>query len=562
MLHSKTSQYPLFKSHPQALTLCVKATLLSPLRFLWPVCLAANYLIAGNLQGAEARAKRPNIVLILADDLGYSDLGCYGGEIQTPNLDKLAANGLRFTQFYNTARCWPSRAALLTGYYAQQVNRDALPGFNGGGKGVRPHWAPLLPVLLADQGYRSYHSGKWHIDGRPLDNGFSHSFEVGAKAESNYFKAEGNKVDNQPSVQTDDYYVTSVVAEHAVSCLREHAQKHGDTPFFQYIAFTAPHFPLQAPESDIAKYRDKYLKGWNAVASERHHRMTEMGITHHPLPEMEREVGPPYAFPEQLSLLGPNEVNRPIPWRELTPEQRQFQSDKMAVHAALVDRMDQEIGRIIAQLKAMDAFENTLILFLSDNGASAEMMVRGDGHDPAAPPGSKASFLCLGPGWSSAANTPFRRHKTWVHEGGISTPLIVHWPKGLQARGELRHHPGHLIDVVPTLLQLSEGRKPLEIGGVQVPPAPGHSLVDILHKDAPILDGHLWWLHEKNRAIRSGDWKLVALAGSEWELYDLSKDRGESTNLASSHPDKVKELMQIWDTDLEQTVKLVKGARN
>ena len=528
--------------------------------FLWSLCIASlQVLFVGRVQGAEVRSRPPNIVLILADDLGYSDLGCYGGEIQTPNLDGLAAHGLRFTQFYNTARCWPSRAALLTGYYAQQVQRDSLPGLNGGGKGVRPLWAPLLPALLADQGYRSYHSGKWHIDGRPLESGFNHSFEVGAKGESNYFKAEGNRVDDKPNVQTADYYVTSAIAEHAVSCLREHAKERGDAPFFQYVAFTAPHFPLQAPESDIAKYRDKYLKGWNVVASERHQRMTKMGITHHPLPKMEREVGPPYAFPEQVALLGPNEVNRPVPWEELTSEQRRFQADKMAIHAALVDRMDQEIGRIIAQLKAMGAFENTLIIFLSDNGASAELMVRGDGHDPTAPPGSKASFLCLGPGWSSASNTPFRRHKTWVHEGGISTPMIVHWPQGIKPQGEVRHHPGHLIDVVPTILQLSGSRKPLEIGGIKVPPAPGHSFADILEKDDPVLAGHLWWLHEKNRAIRSGDWKLVALAGAAWELYDLSKDRGESNDLAGTHPSKVEELSKIWEHDLEQALKLVKG---
>ncbi len=501
---------------------------------------------------------KPNILIILADDLGFSDLGCYGGDIQTPNLDALAANGLRFTQFYNTARCWPSRAALLTGYYAQQVKRDSLPGQTSGGKGVRPVWAPLLTELLAPQGYRSYHSGKWHIDGRPLENGFTHSFEVGAKAESNYFKAEGNQTDGTPSVQTPDYYVTSAVADHAVSCLREHSERFPNQPFFQYVAFTAPHFPLQAPEVDIAKYRDKYLKGWNAVATDRHARLTQMGITHHPLPAMETEVGPPYAFPQQLAVLGPNELNKPLPWEKLTPGQRQFQAAKMAVHAALVDRMDQEIGRVLAQLKTMGVFENTLILFLSDNGASAEMMVRGDGHDPEAPMGSKASFICLGPGWSSASNTPLRRHKTWVHEGGISTPLIVHWPAGFQARGELRHHPGHLVDIVPTLMQVSGAQKPAKIASEKVPSAPGHSFAGFLEKDDRSLNGHLWWLHEKNRAIRAGDWKLVALAGGEWELYDLSKDRGESNNLAKSNPVKVKELSELWEKDLEETIQLQK----
>jgi len=510
---------------------------------------------------ANPRPAKPNILVILADDLGFSDLGCYGGDIQTPNLDALAGNGLRFTQFYNTARCWPSRAALLTGYYAQQVNRDSLPGQPSGGKGARPAWAPLLPSLLAPQGYRSYHSGKWHIDGRPLQNGFNHSFEIGAKSESNYFTAEGNTTDGQPSVQTPDYYVTAAVADHAVSCLQEHAEKFPSLPFFQYVAFTAPHFPLQAPEADVAKYRDKYLKGWNAIARERHTRMTQLGIIHHPLPAMEKEVGPPYDFPQHLTKLGPNEVNKPLPWEELTPAQQHFQADKMAVHAALVDRMDREIGRILAQLRSTGALENTLILFLSDNGASAEMMVRGEGHDPTAPAGSKASFLCLGPGWSSASNTPLRRHKTWVHEGGISTPLIVHWPAGFKARGELRQHPGHLIDVVPTLLELSGAQKPAEMAALKVPDAPGHSFAGLLEKDAPVRAGHLWWLHEKNRAIRAGDWKLVALAGGAWELYDLSKDRGESNDLSATNPQKVKELSELWEKDLESTLQLHKTSQ-
>ncbi len=319
-------------------------------------------------------AERPNILVILADDLGFSDLGCFGGDIATPNLDALAAGGLRFTQFYNTARCWPSRAALLTGYYAQQVNRDGMPGQGAkGAKGERPVWAPLLSEILASQGYQSYHSGKWHIDGKPLENGFVHSFEVGGRGESNYFKAAGNTIDGAPSEQTADYYVTRAAADHAVSCLQEHAQKHPRDPFFQYLAFTAPHFPLQAPEADIAKYRDKYLKGWNVVAAERHARMTALGLVNHPLPAMELEVGPPYAFPEALAQLGPDEVNRPVAWGELTAAQKLFQANKMAIHAAMVDRMDHEIGRVVAQLKDMGAFDNTIILFLSDNGASAEM---------------------------------------------------------------------------------------------------------------------------------------------------------------------------------------------
>ncbi len=502
-------------------------------------------------------AAPPNLLVILADDLGYSDLGCYGGEIATPNLDALAQGGLRFTSAYNTARCWPSRAAITTGYYAQQVRRDTVPGVasGGGNRGIRPAWAPLVTNFLQPLGYRAYHSGKWHIDGRPLENGFDHSFEIGG-GQSNFFKAPGNTDDGVPNVQTPDYYVTTAAAEHAVQCLQEHAAKFSGRPFYHYLCFTAPHFPLHAPAADIAKYKDTYARGWDVMSAERYARLKKMGIASHPKPAFERDVGPPYAFPDDITKLGPDEVNRPVPWASLTPSQQKFQAAKMAIHAAMVDRMDQEIGRVIAQLKAMGAYENTLILFASDNGASAEMMVRGDGHDPAAPMGSAKTFLCLGPGWSSASNTPFRRHKTWVHEGGISTPLIAHWPAGIAARGELRHTPTHLIDVVPTLLELSGAKIPSTIKGHAVPPSPGRSLVPAFAKDVTVPHEFLWWQHEDNRAIRAGDWKLVALAKGDWELYDLTTDRGESKNLAASRPEKIRELEALWKRQDEENRRL------
>jgi arylsulfatase len=503
------------------------------------------------LAALPLRAAPPNVLLILADDLGFSDLGCYGGEIATPNLDALAAGGVRFTQAYNTARCWPSRAAAMTGYYAQQVRRDTLPGIPSGGQGVRPAWAPLISELLQTAGYRTYHSGKWHIDGRPLANGFDHSYEIGAPAQSNYFKATGNTEDGEPVAQTPDYYVTTATADHAVRVLREHAARYPQRPFFHYLCFTAPHFPLQAPAADIARYADRYRDGWNALAAARHERQTRLGITSNALPAMERDVGPPYAFPADIAKLGPDEVNRPLPWSELSSSQRAFQAGKMAIHAAMVDRMDRELGRVLEQLRAMGALENTVIIFASDNGASAEMMVRGDGHDPAAPMGSAKTFLSLGPGWSSAANTPFRRHKTWVHEGGISTPLIVHWPAGIAARGELRRTPVHLVDLAPTLLELTGATKPARVKGFEVPAAPGHSLVPAFARDVPVARDFLWWEHEGNRAIRAGDWKLVALAKGGWELYDLARDRGESRNLAAEMPDKVRELEAMWTRQFE-----------
>lgn len=511
-----------------------------------PLVVLLSLLVASAL--AQAAPVKPNILIILADDMGFSDPGCYGGDVSTPNLDALAKDGLRFTQFYNTTRCWPSRAALLTGYYAQQVRRDSVPGVVSGGRGVRPGWALLLPQMLKPLGYRCYHSGKWHVDGKPLQNGFDHSYDL--EDHNRNFNPQLTFLDDvqQPPVQPGSgYYTTTAFADHAIQCLKEHADKYPDQPFFEYLAFTVPHFPLQAPPEDIARYRDKYRAGWDVMREARWQRMKAMGIINCRLSALEPNVGPPYDFPTDVAKIGPAEINRPIPWNDLTTEQRDLQATKMAIHAAMVDRMDQEIGRVVAQLKAMGAFDNTVILFLSDNGASAEMMVRGDGHDRDAPPGSAATFLCLGPGFSSLANTPFRRHKTWVHEGGITTPLIVHWTNGIATHGELRHTPSHLIDIVPTLMELV-GRKPPETwNGQPVPAPPGKSLVPALARDVTVPHEFFWWQHEANRALRMSDWKIVAAgADSPWELYDLSTDRSEQHDLANTQPDRVKQMAEFW----------------
>ena len=497
-------------------------------------------------------ASPPNIVLIMADDLGFSDLGCYGGEIKTPNLDNLAENGLRFTQFYNTARCWPTRAALLTGYYAQQVRRDTVPGIPSGGRGKRPSWAVLLPRLLNTLGYRSYHSGKWHIDGMPIENGFDRSYYLKDQGRFFYPKVHWEDDGKLPPVEPGTgYYGTTAIADHAVKCLKEHADKHAQKPFFHYLAFTAPHFPLHALPVDIAKYRDRYKRDWEQVRRERWVRLKSEGIVTATLSDVERDIGPPYDFPETLEILGAGEVNRPLPWKTLTSEQQEFQATKMAIHAAMVDRIDQEVGRVIEQLRTMGAFDNTLIFFLSDNGASAEIMVRTDGHDPTATPGSGPSYLCLGPGWSTTCNAPFRRHKTWVHEGGISTPLVVHWPRGISATGELRNTVGHVIDIMPTILEVTGGGAQPASPESQAPPRPGRSLAPAFAADVE-SPRNCWWLHEGNRAIRVGDWKLVAAKGEPWELYNLADDRSETRNLAATHTNRVEEMAIQWQDQFDQ----------
>jgi arylsulfatase len=507
------------------------------------------FLCAAAALPAQTPAK-PNFLIILADDLGFSDTGSYGGEIETPNLDRLAANGLRFTQFYNTARCWPSRTALMTGYYPQQVRADPPSG-------RLPEWTRTLPQILKPLGYRCYHSGKWHVPGAPQpvkDAGFDRSFRL--EDYDRNFNPKRTFLDDvlQPPVQPGSgFYSTVAYADHAIRCLKEHAVQFAGQPFFSYLAFTVPHFPLQALPKDIAKYRGRYQKGWDVFRTERFRRQKEMGIVDGVLSPMEPDIIAPSGTAEQLRLIGSGEIRQAFAWDSLTNEQRDLQAAKLAIHAAMVDRMDQEIGRVIEQIKAMGALEDTLILFLSDNGASAEMLVRGDGNDFAAAPGSAGSFLCLGPGGSTVCNTPFRRHKIWVHEGGIATPLIVHWPHGIKDRGALRHDPGHLIDLLPTLAELAGGSNAVVAGA---PVLPGRSLVPALSRDGGIARDFLFFHHSGNRALRVGAWKIVSSGEgkNQWELYDLKNDRTETKDLATAQPDKVREMAARWQQLQDQFV--------
>ena len=514
----------------------------------WGSALALGPMgIAAGQQSTTPLRKKPNVLIIVADDMGYSDAGCYGGEIATPNLDRLAANGLRFTQCYSTGRCWPSRTALLTGYYPQQVRMDPP-------RGPLPAWTRVVPHYLKPLGYRCYHSGKWHLRGAPkpvADGAFDRSYVL--HDHNRFFSPKDHELDDQklpPVEEGQDFYVTTAIASYAVDFLKEHAEKHEDHPFYCYLAFTSPHFPLHALQKDIARYRDRYLEGWDVVRERRWKRLRKMGIVTCDLASLEPEVIPGWNFPaEKLrDMIGAGEVDRAVAWEKLTAEQKRFQATKMAIHAAMIDRMDQEIGRVLDQVRAMGDLENTLVLFVSDNGASAEQIIRGDMHDPSAAPGSGRSYLCLGPGWSTAANTPFRLHKSWVHEGGISSPLIVQWPAGIAARNQLRHDPCHFIDVLPTVLDVAGIRKVAGTWhGETAPPLPGTSLVPAWRTNNAISHEFLYFHHMTNRAIRVGDWKLVAKGESgPWELYDLKADRRESRNLADRYPQRVREMAALW----------------
>ncbi len=498
----------------------------------------------GRVDATEATTHKPNILIILADDLGFSDLGCYGGEIVTPNLDRLAQNGIRFTQFYNTARCWPTRAALMTGYYPQQVRMDPP-------QGRVPQWTRTLPQLLQPLGYHSYHAGKWHIMGVPrtcADGGFEHSYRL--EDHDRNFNPRNLLEDDQKLSAVppgSGYYTATAFADHLIGYLKEHAIRHPGEPFFAYLAFTTPHFPLQAPPDDIARYRNKYVAGWEVIRAGRYRRQRQLGLLDCALSAPEPQIRAPSGKPGVEKDVGPAEVAYALPWASLNDEQKKFQSSKMAIHAAMVDRIDREVGRVLDQLKVMGAFENTIVFFLSDNGASAEILIRGDGNNPTAAPGSAASYLCLGPGWSTMSNTPFRRHKIWVHEGGISTPLIVHWPKGIKAQGELRHELGHVIDFAPTLLELTGAAPTNAVAGA--PPFPGRSLVPAFARSGALKNpDYLFFNHEGNRALRMGDWKIVSarIDDNEWCLYNLAKDRAESTNLTSADPGRVRDMSTRW----------------
>jgi arylsulfatase A-like enzyme len=524
--------------------------------FIKTASAAALAATAGNAF-AQLRGKRPNIVLLMADDMGFSDIGCYGGEIETPNLDRLAAGGMRFTQFYNNAKCAPTRASILTGLYSQQV------GCHNGPETMRD--CVTIAEVLGPAGYRNYMTGKWHARELPTDRGFDRYFGLAdgccnffnpgeprpgepEPAEKNYprkFSRDGEVM--EPFTPEDpDFYTTDAFTDEAIGYLREHDTSN---PFFLYIGYTAPHYPLQAPEEDIAKYRGKYLKGWDQLRVERHRRQLDMGLLDEKWALAPRD--PRVASWEDVETREAWDLeampggSMSLTWDHA--KDRELWDLKMAVYAAMVDRMDQNIGRLMEQIRAMGEEENTLVLFLSDNGGCAEIR----NQTPDVPPGPVNSYRTVDPPWANAQNTPFRYYKRYDHEGGIATPLVAYWPERVPA-GTISHEVGHIIDMMATCAELGEAEYPQISGDRNVLALEGKSLLPIL--EGGTRDGHdaICWQFQDCRALRSGKWKLVTVDGGDWELYDMEADRTELNNLAGDMPDRVKELDAKWDAWAER----------
>lgn len=548
------------------------------MRFL----LVAVFIFALSLRAAE----RPNIIIIMSDDMGYSDLGSYGGEIPTPNLDRLAAGGVRFTQFYNAARCCPTRASLLTGLYPHQAGIGHMVEDLGSHayQGELSRRGVTIAEALKPAGYRTYMAGKWHVTpGRPIERlkernqnwplrrGFDRFYGTIHGSGSFYDPSALMRDDqfispaNDPEYQPKNYYYTDAISDHAVRYVREHAQSHRAQPFFLYVAYTAPHWPMHARETDIARHRGRYSAGYAAVRAARWEKQKQLGV-----------VRPEWGLSPQAEDF--SKVKDPA-----------FEARCMEVYAAMIDVMDQGIGRLVAELKVQGQYDNTLILFLHDNGGCAETNGRVGVGVPRAEkpslaptpketinftnrppqtrdgwpmrvgygvmPGSADTYIAYGKGWANVSNTPFREYKHWVHEGGISSPLIAHWPAGMKAAGgaasvgQLCHEPSHLIDLMATAVDLSGAKYPATFNGEKITPLEGRSLKPLLTAPAVAPAARpLFWEHEGNKAMRLGPWKLVTKHKGDWELYNIDADRTEQKNLAAVHPDRVREMAAQWQT--------------
>jgi len=501
---------------------------------------------ACNTEPSGGGDQRPNILLILADDMGYSDIGCYGGEIQTPALDQLAAGGLRFTNFYNAARCCPTRASLLTGLYPHQAGVGLMvygPDRGGGYRGFLNRNSVTLAEVLQRAGYKTMMSGKWHVGHRegqwPTDRGFERFYGIHIHVDSYYKVLEGCDVyldgelhipdTSHPVNQlrpAQDWYTTDVFTDYALHFLDEEvAEQEDDRPFFMYLAYNAPHWPLEAPDEDIEKYRGKYRSGWEALRREKFSRMQEMGIL-----KPEARLSP---------------VDLPD-WDSLSQAEREDLDFRRAIYAAQIDRMDQNIGRVVEHLQSIGEYENTLILFLSDNGCSAEPEDSFYGYKwkentVASYPDWKeesARSSSQGLAWATVSNAPFQKYKKWTHEGGIATPLIAHWPGKIKNPGGFNRNSGHLVDIMTTLVEVAGAEYPANHSGNAITAMEGRSLLPYLQNGDRESHEYLFWEHMGNRAVRQGDWKLVAESGRDWELYNLAEDPTELNNLVEDYPEK------------------------
>jgi len=499
-------------------------------------------MLALFLAGSALAGPKPNLIVILVDDMGFSDIGCYGSEIPTPNLDALAKGGLRFTQFYNTGRCCPTRASLLTGLYPHEAGighmtqDDGLPGYQGR---LNDQCVTMAEVLRG-AGYFTAMTGKWHVGQNlgvvPWERGFERS--LNAPAGGFYYgdtdKAKlflnGKPIANDDPILPQNWYSTDLWTQFGLKFIDEALT--AKKPVFLYLAHNAPHFPLQAPAEDIAKFRGKYKMGWDKLREERYARQKAMGL-----------IDPTWAMSPR-----PEEVEE---WDRVSAEEQNRFDQIMAIYAACVWHMDQAVGDLVAGLKERGVLDNTLILFMSDNGGNAESGPRGrlEGENP----GAAGSTVFCGQSWATLENTPFRRYKHFNHEGGIATPLIVHWPAGITAKNEFRSEPGHLVDIMATVVDVGGAQYPKEFKGHAIRPMEGRSLVPAF-ANQPVEREALFWEHEGNAAVRVGNWKLVR-KGSKgaWELYDLKTDRTELHDLAAAQPERARELISKWEAWAKRT---------
>ena len=501
------------------------------------------------------RAGRPDIIVIMADDMGWSDIGCFGGEIKTPNLDQLASNGVRLRQFYNTARCCPTRASLLTGLYAHQAGVGHMV-YEGGSAGYRGELSPTTATIaehLSAAGYRTYMSGKWHVTHNlgkakqriepkkrtnwPIDRGFQYFFGTIHGGGSYYDPVSLTRGERYLPAPKGNYHYTDAISAEAMNFIEQHADQSPDDPMFMYVSYTAPHWPLHARPADIEKVQGRYRDGWDAMREARLKRQRDMGLI------------------DAAWDLSPRD-SRIKTWKE-TPD-HPWQERRMEVYAAQVEQLDRGIGRIVAELKAQGRLENTLLLFLADNGGCAEEITAGwksltipektrdgrevkNGNNPKMLPGPEVTYQSYGLPWANASNTPFLLYKHHVHEGGISSPLIAHWPAGLQGKGVIHDGPGHVIDLVSTCLDAAQATPITALDGIAMQPIEGVSLLPILSGQSA-TERPIFWEHEGNRAVRLGRWKLVARHNRPWQLFDMVADRTESHDLAGQNPQLVNAL--------------------